>query len=113
VSAQVAAVAVNTGIHGVGDVAIVRATVGRASRLIGIGTSASSKASRANTGGSVVRAEASGVGAEAGVVVRAVSSTVITVTVDTRIDLVANIAVMGAMVGGATRLVGAGTSASG
>jgi hypothetical protein len=55
-SAQVAAVTVNTGIHGVGDVATVRAVVGRASRLIGIGTSASGKASRANTGGSAVRA---------------------------------------------------------
>jgi hypothetical protein len=51
--------------------------------------------------------------AEAGGVVRAIGGTVITVTVNTRVDLVGNIAAMGAMVGRASRLVSVGASASG
>jgi hypothetical protein len=60
-----------------------------------------------------VRAEAGGVGAKASGVVRAIGGTVITVTVNTRVDLVGNIAAMGAMVGRASRLVSVGASASG
>lgn len=76
------AITVDSGVGSVGDVAIVRTVVRRAARLVGIGTSTSTNTST----------EASSRRVGGGVVGR-------TVTVDTRVGSVSDVAVVGAVVG--------------